>query len=118
MARPSRGFSAPQARQTAVITCPTTGSTIINVASSSDWFIDYTWSPSVLVGTFSQFYRVNGGPWTLDQQAFNVNSGLEIELDPHGFADPGDFLEFKGVCDDIASCPPFETAPAGQAVEA
>lgn len=116
MARPSRGFTVSSPRPPSGTSCPTTGTTEITPSTDTDWFIDLSWSPGVMVGTLQLWYRVNGDPWNFDQQVFNVVPSYEFEIDTNTYASSGDFLEFKAICTDIGGCPDFETVPAGRNV--
>jgi len=113
MSRKSRGITVTNPRPAVTPVCPSSGSTVLDSSDPDNWTCIYNWSPDVLVGTFQQWYQVNGTGWILDQSSVNRHSGVEIDNDPHGFADSGDFLEFKAICSDVGGCGDFETNPQG-----
>jgi hypothetical protein len=117
MSRPSRGFRVDSSTRGPTSACPTTGTTSITQQTSTDWFIDFGWTPAVTILTASIQYRVNGGGWDEYESLGITGSSWEEEVDPYDVAGLGDFLEWRLVAIEVAGCPEFITVPAGATLE-
>jgi hypothetical protein len=90
---------------------------LIEQGATDSWNLDWSWSPTNVIGVLNIQYRIDNGGWDDFDTLTDVDSGGSEGFTPQSYALPGDTLSFRAFGSAISGCPDIGSNVVGAVVQ-